>query len=207
MTIHLDAARAGPESPSAAAAWPLPAATAGFSLPELVFVMVILGILTSMVAPLVTPGRFRTDTALQEMALTLNAAQRLAVLRQHDVVVTFALSDRTFRLLQDANNNGQSDQGEESSLKTLPETVGYGSGSVPALPDGAGPVSFQTGDADPTLTFHRNGSASASGVIYLRPLEGSMAQSPEAVRALTVERSTGSIRCFSYRTGSWESSC
>ena len=26
-------------------------------------------------------------------------------------------------------------------------------------------------------------------------------------RALTVERSTGEVRCFSYRTGAWEAEC
>ena len=33
------------------------------------------------------------------------------------------------------------------------------------------------------------------------------AASPEAVRALTVERATGEVACHSYRTGTWEFSC
>lgn len=181
----------------------------GFSLVELVFVLVILGVLTSMAAPLIGTGRYRSDTAVQEMAMTLNAAQRLAVLRQHDVVVTFDLSARTFLVLRDADNDGQRGTGEETRTRELPETVGYGSGTAPLLPGGSGPVTFAagSGSGDPTLTFHRNGSASAGGVIYLRPVEGSMSASPEAVRALSVERSTGEIRCYSFRSGEWEASC
>jgi prepilin-type N-terminal cleavage/methylation domain-containing protein len=180
---------------------------AGFSLAEVIFVVVVVGILTSMVTPLFSPGRWRTDSAVQELALTLNAAQRLAVLRQHDLVVTFELDDHRIRLHKDGDNDGIEDPGEEVSVQALPETVGFGLGTAPALPHGAGPVSFASGSGDPRLTFHRNGSASDSGVVYVRPEYGSMAANAEAVRALTVERATGEVRCYSYRTGSWVPSC
>jgi len=52
----------------------------------------------------------------------------------------------------------------------------------------------------PTLIFHRNGSANATGAVYLRPVEGSLAGDSQGVRALTVERATGEVRCHSYRT-------
>lgn len=179
----------------------------GFTLTEMLFVVVIIGILTSMMTPLFSPGRWRADSAAQEVSVTLNAAQRLAVLRQHDVVIRFLLSDRLVRIHQDANNNGQEDDGEDWRVVELPETMGFGAGAVPTLPEGTGPVSFEVLQGNPTLIFHRNGSASASGVVYLRPMEGSMAGSSTAVRAVTVERATGSIRCHSYRTGSWEDAC
>ena len=141
------------------------------------------------------------------MALALNGAQRLAVLRQHDVQVTFHVDDRTFEILQDANNNGEADEGEDVRLRQLPETVGFSAGTAPALPEGEGPVTFTAAEGDPFVTFHRNGSASDAGAIYLRPLEGSLSFDDEGVRAVTVERATGGIRCFSYRTGSWEGTC
>jgi len=179
----------------------------GFTLAEILLVVVILGILTSMVTPLFSPGRWRADSAVQELALSLNAAQRLAVLRQHDVVVRFLLSDRTVRIHQDENNNGVEDAGEDTRLLELPETVGFGIGPVPALPEGAPPVSFPVRRGYPTLVFHRNGSANATGAVYLRPMEGSLSGSAQAVRALTVERATGEVRCHSYRTGAWEGVC
>lgn len=184
-----------------------PPRRSGFSLPELVFVLVILGILTSMVTPLFSPGRWRADSAVQELSLGLNAAQRMAVLRQHDMLVRFLLSERTIRIHRDSNNNGLEDDGEEVRVQELPETIGFGSGSVPLLPEGSGPVSFPVRGGSPTLVFHRNGSANATGVVYLRPMEGSLAQSSQGVRALTVERATGEVRCLSYGTGSWEGSC
>lgn len=179
----------------------------GFSLAEMLFVVVIVGILTSIVTPMFSPGRWRADSAVQEVALTLNAAQRLAVLRQHDVVVRFLLSDRVLRIHQDWNNNGLEDDDEDVRVLALPETVGFGSGSVPNLPAGSAPVSFPVRSGNPTLVFHRNGAANATGAVYLRPMEGSLSTSTEAVRALTVERATGEVRCFSFRTGAWEDAC
>ncbi len=179
----------------------------GFTLVEIIFVLIVLGIMAGMMTPLFNPARWRADSAVENLAMSLNAAQRLAVLKQHDVVVTFDLTGGKVVLHQDDNNDGVRDTGEEIRVIDLPETMGFGSGSAPNLPEGSGPISFASGTGNPTLTFHRNGSASASGVVYLKPVEGSSAGSATAVRALTVERATGEIRCYSYRTGAWEASC
>ncbi len=181
--------------------------TGGFTLGEMLLVLVIVGVMAGIMTPLFAPGRWRADSAAQELSMGLNAAQRLAVLRQHDVILTFSLSGREVFVHQDSNNSGTKDDGEELRTIQLPETMGFGSGSAPLLRHLAGPISFADGTGDPTLTFHRNGSASASGIIYLRPIEGSMSASAEGVRALTVERATGEVRCFTYRTGAWENSC
>lgn len=200
-TVYRTSHRTGEPPPGAAVA------PSGFSLAEMLFVVVIIGILASMVTPLFAPGRWRADSAVQELAMSLNAAQRLAVLRQHDVVVTFDVAGGVIRIHRDVNNDGIRDTGEDFRVQELPETMGFGGDGAPSLAQGTGPVSFAAGGTDPTLTFHRNGSASASGVIYVRPLLGSLSLDPEAVRALTVERATGEVRCYSYRTGSWEPSC
>ena len=174
---------------------------------ELAMVLVLAGILMSMMAPVFKPGRWRADSAVQELTFSLNAAQRLAVMKQHDVVVTFEVENRRVRVLQDQDNDGIADSGENQQVIDLPETIGFGRGSAPALPQGPGPVSFRDNGADPTVTFHRNGSASESGVAYLHPYQGSLSGDTEGVRALTIERATGEVRCHSYRTGSWEASC
>lgn len=179
----------------------------GFTLTEMLFVVIIVGVMAGMMTPLFQPGRWRADTAAQELAMTLNATQRLAVLKQHDIVVTFVTDDRVLHLLHDMDNDGVADTGEEMRVFELPETIGFGTAGVPALGSGTGPITFASGSDDPTLTFHRNGSASASGYIYLRPLVGSVSDSKEGVRALSIERATGEVRCFSYRTGDWEATC
>jgi hypothetical protein len=139
--------------------------------------------------------------------VSLNAAQRLAVLRQHDVAVTFEVPERRLRIHRDANNDGVVDTGEDTRVVELPETMGFSLGSTPPLGGASDPVTFADGGSGPTLVFHRNGSASEAGTAYLRPLAGSMALDDEASLAIKLERATGQVRCFTYRTGGWEGSC
>lgn len=181
--------------------------TGGYSLVELVIVLALASLIMSIAAPMLDPGRWRADSAVQEVMVGLNAAQRLAVLRQHDVAVTFLVDERLLRVHRDADNDGMVDAGEDTRVIELPETVGFSRGSAPPLEGVADDVSFALTDGDPRLVFHRNGSASEAGTAYVRPLEGSMSLEVEASRAVTVERATGQVRCFSYRTGSWEASC
>lgn len=174
---------------------------------ELVMVLVVAGILMSIAAPVLSAGRWRADVGAQELAAGLGAAQRLAVLRQHDVVVTFLMDERSLEVHRDADNDGVVDAGEDVRRIELPETVGFGFGGAPGLEGDTDPVTFEDPGTGPRLVFHRNGSASEDGRAYLRPMEGSMSAESVATRALTVERSTGEVRCFSYRTGTWEAAC
>jgi prepilin-type N-terminal cleavage/methylation domain-containing protein len=179
----------------------------GFTIVELLVVLTLAGLIMAIAAPILEPGRWRADSAVQELMVGLNAAQRLAVLRQHDVIVTFLLNERLIRVHRDADNDGAVDPGEETRVIELPETVGFSRGSVPPLEGISDDVSFAVNGGGPRLVFHRNGSASQWGMAYLRPVEGSMSADVEAVRAVSVERATGQVRCYSYRTGSWETSC
>ena len=169
--------------------------------------MVLLGLILSFAVPQFEPGRWRADSAVQELMISLNAAQRLAVMRQHDVIVTFLPSERRIRVHRDADNDGTVDVDEDSRVVELPETVGFARGSTPAIDGITADVSFTDPGSGPQLVFHRNGSASESGMAYLRPLEGSMSTALESSRAVSVERATGQVRCFTYRRGSWESAC
>lgn len=176
---------------------------------EVIVVLVVAGVLTSMAAPLFAPGRWRADSGAQEVMAGLNAAQRLAVLRQHDVIVTFLLAERALEVHRDGDNDGVVDTGEDVRRIELPETVGFGLGSTPGMvgDPSTSTATFADAGAGPRVAFRRNGSASEAGRIYLRPLEGSMSEDAVAARALRLERSTGELRCFSYRTGAWEASC
>ena len=181
--------------------------TEGFTLVETLVVLMLVGVLTSIMAPLFSPGRWRVDAGVSELTLALNGAQRPAVLRQHDMVVRFLADERRIQIHTDADNDGEVDDGEVLRLIELPETVGFGQGSVQSLPEGDGPITFREVEGIPLLVFHRNGSASASGVVYLRPMEGSLSTTKTAVRAVTVVRATGSVQCHSFQTGSWEVGC
>ena len=60
----------------------------------------------------------------------------------------------------------------------------------------------------PALLFHRNGAGSEEGTIYLTSVRAvGVTGFPQDARALKIERSTGNVRCYSYRTLTWLEGC
>lgn len=176
----------------------------GFSLVELAVVVVVVGILAGFAMSRADVERARVDNSAQELALAMGAAQRQATLRQHDMIVRIVEPGSRISIHGDANNNGVVDGSETVRAVTMEEGVTFGRGAAPAGILGVPSVTFvQTRDGLPALTFHRNGSASEYGGFYLVSGSGNA----EYARALEVTRSTGLVRCHSFRTGSWEPSC
>jgi prepilin-type N-terminal cleavage/methylation domain-containing protein len=178
----------------------------GFTLVELIYVMIIVGILAGMAAPLVDLSRLRMDSAATGVASSLAAAQRTAVFRGHDIVVAMELDANRLRIHTDANNDGRIQTTEVWKVVELPEGVAFGLTGAEALSSGAPPVTFLGKQGTLSrLTFHRNGSASEMGYIYLTG-EGGGAQDRNS-RAIEVVRATARIKCWSHNTGSWQENC
>lgn len=179
----------------------------GFSLVELIYVMAIVGIMSALAIPLLDYKKIRVNAALNELTTELMAAQRLAILRGHDLVVAFDVPDNRLRIHLDVNNDRSIQAGEEWSVLELPEGVTFGlPATASQLRDGEPPVTFQQHqDEDPAVTFHRNGSASEMGVIYITTMGAD--PEPKHARAMEVIRSTAKVRCWSHGTGTWRQTC
>lgn len=177
----------------------------GITLVELVQALVLIGILMAIAAPMIDVGKVRVNGAAAEVSTRLMACQRLAVLEQHDVRVSFDLEEESLFIHRDRNNDGTVDSGERVTADEVKEGVVFGLGGAPGIRNPARAVTFSDGpDGNPLLVFHRNGSVSEEGFVYLSPLPGDKA---ENTRALSLVRATGTVRCWSYRTGSWEEGC
>ncbi|HEX5871051.1 MAG TPA: prepilin-type N-terminal cleavage/methylation domain-containing protein, partial [Longimicrobium sp.] len=160
-----------PHDPAPAACGPprRPPGAAGFSLIEVLTVLVMIGIMVMLAAPRLNLSPSRTEAAVNGVAGTLMAAQRAAVSGQHDVVVAFDEAQRRIRVHHDLNNDGAIGGGEPIKWKPLENGVIFGRGSAAALAQlGARAVSFTgTQGALPAVTFSRGGSASEEGGVYL----------------------------------------
>jgi type II secretory pathway pseudopilin PulG len=164
----------------------------------------IVAVLVGVVMSRVDRERARLDSQVQVLGLAMNAAQRDAVLRQHDVRIAFDVGGRRVRVHRDTNNDGIVDLGERETVIALDDDVLFGLAGADPLSWGPGPVTFAAGPGGhPTLTFHRNGSASEFGAVYLSSRKAEAGYD----RALAVERATGEVRCHSHRTGTWELAC
>jgi prepilin-type N-terminal cleavage/methylation domain-containing protein len=176
------------------------------TLIEVLMVVVVIGITAAFAAPKIDVTRYRVNGAMQSVGTTFLAAQRLAVTRQHDVAVLFNLDANTIQVHDDANNNGHVDAGEHVSAMPLGDMIVYGLGGASAMTADAGPITFtKTRDGIPVVTFHRDGSASEAGIIYLTSLRAvNSGEDERDARAITIERATGRASWYSYVPPAWK---
>ena len=180
---------------------------AGFTVIELLTVLAVAGILMLIATSRIDVARFQMDAAMREIGSAVATTRGRAILRQHDHVLIFG--ENEFVMLDDANNNGETDVGEQRTTVQLSERVKFDRGGAAPILGLTEAISFtKTVEQLPALTFHRNGAASEEGVIYLTSVRAAGADAnSQDTRALQIERATGRVRCFTYRTSAWQEGC
>jgi prepilin-type N-terminal cleavage/methylation domain-containing protein len=150
----------------------LPATRArpGFSLLELLVVMVIAAVVGTVAVPRLDSSRYRADAVVQNVRSALQVAQRNALVRQHDVILNFDTVTHRIRIGMDGNNDQFLTAGELIQVRALQTGNRFRrppsglAGSVSTSIVGAG---VRTMDGMPTVTFHRDGSLSSDLEIYI----------------------------------------
>ena len=179
----------------------------GFSTLEVLLVVAIMGILAVIALPRIDLYRIQANSAVQIMGTTMVAAQREALTKQHDIILTFDVPNRRMRIIWDANSNSTIDAGERSRSVPLDDRIRFGLGGAPARAFGAAPVNFtRTINGLPALIFHRNGSASGIGGFYVTSsravLDGTTKWNRDT-RAVEIVRATGRTEWFKYNGTAW----
>lgn len=177
----------------------------GFTLLELMVVLLVISIMAYMVAPRIEIVRFRMDAAARGGMAALVSAQRLAVQRQHDVAVMMDSVNHMLLVHEDRNNNGVIDDGERVRPVDFDDGVEYGLGSAPSMTGDPAVITFTEVHGDlPAVRFIRNGSASEEGIFYLTSGRARAGNShPHDTRAIRVDRPTGRVTWFAYETPEW----
>ena len=177
----------------------------GFSLVELLLVMFVISLLAYVAVPRIEIMRFKVDGAARGSVATLVAAQRLAVKRQHDVIVAFDTGRGRLFVHQDSDNDGVRDTGERVRAVSFEDQVVFGRGSASALGDQPGVVTFtERQDGLPVVRFIRNGSASEEGTFYLTSTRADRAgKFVKDSRAVQIDRSTGRVTWYRYEAPEW----
>jgi prepilin-type N-terminal cleavage/methylation domain-containing protein len=175
----------------------------GFSAVELLIVCAIVGIFATLAYPRVNFTQFQVDSGARTVRVALQNAQRLAVTRQYDVVVSFDVANKRVRIVEDGNNNDIVDAGERVTYAALEDGVHF---KVP--PAGlSGPVAssvngsnLKTVDGMPTIVFRRDGAASSDLEVYL----ASSKELTNDWRAIQVVQSTGRTDWYRYLNNLWK---
>ena len=111
----------------------------------------------------------------------------------------------SLRVVDDTNNNGQADPGEHQRAIPLDRIV-FGRGSAPAYLSWNATVSFTKKFGGlPALTFHRDGSASEAGALYLTtPRALSDPRYAGDTRVIVIDRATARVSWFRASPPSWQ---
>jgi prepilin-type N-terminal cleavage/methylation domain-containing protein len=177
----------------------------GFSLVEMLNVVVIVGIMATIAIPKSGIASYKANSGAQVVASTLTYAQRQAISRQTDTRVAFDIANREMRIHEDADNDNVIDLAERVTVTPLPEGITFARGTALPRAMGAGVVNFtRTQGGLPIVIFRRDGSASESGGVYVTTVAGLSLGRTADVRAIEVSRATGRAAWFSFATGAWK---
>jgi Tfp pilus assembly protein FimT len=173
---------------------------------ELMVVVVIAGMMVALSIPKIDTAKWRADAIATIVRTTLQYAQRQAITRQHDMVVSFDTTGERIRTFWDMNNSGSIDAIERVTWRGLdvgvlfvdPAVNGVSGNAVTKPVNGA---QIATVNGYPTVTFHRDGSVSTDAEIYIKVA----GRGPPWYRAVTLTQATGRVDWYRLNasTGKW----
>ena len=170
----------------------------GYSLGELLWVIVILSILTALAVPRLDWQKYRLNAEQRNIAMQLTYSQRLAVSLQHNVQVTIDHAARRLIVDEDANNDGNYTSNERRRVIQLDDGVNFERNGVPDLPAPA-PTNEVT-----RIIYRRDGSADQSAVVFMNSTRDVASGTNTDARAYEIVRATGRAISYRYLNGVWK---
>jgi prepilin-type N-terminal cleavage/methylation domain-containing protein len=172
------------------------------TLIEMLCVLGILSIIGGVAVTRLNTVAFKMDAAARVAHSTVQQAQRLALTRQFDVIVSIDRSTRRIRIGEDQNNDGAIAPDERFRWKALEDSARFDDPPSSVLGGGAIAVQGQNlrnVDGMPSLIFRRSGSASSDLELYI----GSKRGMADDFRGVIVTQATGRVEWFKYVGGQW----
>jgi prepilin-type N-terminal cleavage/methylation domain-containing protein len=175
---------------------------AGMTLIETMMALAVMGIIGGVAVTRLNTVAFKMDAAARVAHTTVQQAQRLALTRQFDVIVSIDLPTRRIRIAEDANNDGAIAPDERFRWKALEDSARFDDPPSSVLGGGAMAVQGQNIrdiDGMPSIIFRRSGSASSDLELYI----GSKRGQADDFRGVVVTQATGRVEWFKYVGGQW----
>ena len=177
----------------------------GFTLIEILIVMVMIGAMLAIAVPRLNLQRYRTDAAVQGLRSVLMQAQRTALVRQYDVVISIDTANHALQWWEDSNNDGIIETSEHTRTYPLNDAVRF---AVPPIGLDSIVHSSDVGshlgtlNGLPTITFHRDGATTSDLELYI----AGPADPNVTYRAVQLTQGTGRTDWYLYnaQANSWK---
>jgi prepilin-type N-terminal cleavage/methylation domain-containing protein len=176
----------------------------GFSIVELIVVMAMLSIIAAMGLPRINTVKYKADAAAQLTRTLLQNAQREAITRQSNVILSIDTATNRIRVVQDYNNNDTLNTTDRVVWRHLEEGARFAAPTMGRIGGGTLAVPFagtalRTVSSLPGLIYRRDGSASSDIEIYLTMRQGVATE----FRAVAVAPATGRVDIYRYSGSAW----
>ena len=175
---------------------------AGFTLLELLIVLVIMSTLLTLSIPRLDIAKRRADGAAQIIRGALQLAQRNALTRQHDILVSFDTTRGRIRIAWDANNDGSVGVSETITWRGLNDGARFRAptaGMVNQIGGSVRGTGIRSVTGMPTIAFRRDGAASGDVEVYFAGGSGR----PQDFRVISIVQATGRSDWFRYNGKIW----
>jgi len=168
----------------------------GFSMVELIIVLVMMAVIAAMAIPKLNLSQYRADAGAQQVRSVFQTAQRTSFTRQYDVIVSVDTAQFELRIAEDRNNDGviQATEwkfwrptGEGNQFAIPPK--GLNASTVTSSVIGA---QLKIVNGLKSVIFHRDGSTSTDVEIYVQ----SEYKGRTDYRAISVTRATGRTELY-----------
>jgi prepilin-type N-terminal cleavage/methylation domain-containing protein len=173
----------------------------GFSMIEMLTTLIIMGIVAAMAVPRMDLSHMKSDAALRQVTTLFVQAQRTALTKQYNVLVSFDVPNNRIRMVEDRNNSNAFDAGDRAMWMALEPGTKFT--ASPLAVDGiGGTVTFlrpKTLDGYPSVIFRRNGAASSDGGVFFTTKPTDLG----SLRAVIITQSTGRSDPYKYTGSSW----
>ncbi|QPJ66752.1 MAG: prepilin-type N-terminal cleavage/methylation domain-containing protein [Candidatus Nitrohelix vancouverensis] len=171
----------------------------GFSLIEIMVVIVVMGVLMAISIPKISnwAQMYQINAEAQKVYFDLMLARSKAIGNNNDVIVTFDVSNHTYTIHDDTNSDGSADSGEEVKTVNLENNMKFGYDSSIQDVDGNAMSAAADFGGAATLTFNSRGEASAGGGVYMLPSKD-VGLSTDRMRAVSIVMGTGSADLWKY---------
>lgn len=181
----------------------------GFTMVEMLIVLVIIGILAVIVLPSINISRIKTKGSIQALGTTMLAVQRQAIARQHNMLILIDINNSALRVVDDSNNDEKVTSNERVQFIPLGDNVVFGRpAAVPAQPFGTSAVNFTNTEATtglPSIVLYRNGSAKQYGGWYISTTKAMLGVRGHGNEtwSMDIERATGRAEWQRWNGSAW----